>query len=613
MRLLLTDRAQMREHYPDSVGADDHITGLILAGAFWDLRTLTSRQTALELMHFAMYGLPDDLDDGIAFSEWYVETLVADDNDGNLANGTPHFPQINQAFNRHRIGSGLFLALSTSHVPPPDPQDPVHSYPVTVSVRGITPSYFPDSVRVCYSTDAFKTKRSIQATRLDTAFRAEIPPQAAGTVVNYYFEVTDPLDKQTVNIPVGAPADRCYSFVTGVKRLHLDDFEKTSPWSVAAPDANSSWVQWEWGSPAPTMIGPGVLYQPAGDHTSGKGRCYVTGAAAGSGYSDNAVSDGRTTLFSPSFDLRQVVSPIVRYYKWSQNISYFDSYEPWRVEVSADAGRSWMAVESDRFATHGWEKRQFAVLNYVSTLDSIRFRFTVNSKRSSYSAIEGLLDDFEILGVSGTVGLPRQPKIEVNTSTLSLGLVSDTISRLDTTFLVTNNGYGVDSLSVTLDSVTVKDPAFAISPTAFTLAGGDSQRVTFSVVPRLLSAGRIYRAMVLIDSRFGVGKTHFEKQFLLRLTSVEEPAVPTAFVLEQNYPNPFNPSTSITYQLPASNHVTLIVYDLLGREVATLVDENKPAGVHDVQFDAQGLTSGIYLYRMQAGSFVDVKKLVVLK
>lgn len=83
--------------------------------------------------------------------------------------------------------------------------------------------------------------------------------------------------------------------------------------------------------------------------------------------------------------------------------------------------------------------------------------------------------------------------------------------------------------------------------------------------------------------------------------------------LEQNYPNPFNPSTVIRFQISTREFVTLKVYDILGREVATLINAEIPAGNYEIEFDAQNLTSGVYVYRIQAGKFSDVKKLLLLK
>lgn len=95
--------------------------------------------------------------------------------------------------------------------------------------------------------------------------------------------------------------------------------------------------------------------------------------------------------------------------------------------------------------------------------------------------------------------------------------------------------------------------------------------------------------------------------------------IPKEFSLSQNYPNPFNPETAISYQLSAFSFVSLKVFDVLGREVATLVNEEKPAGTYTINFNAEGLSSGVYFYRLQvytperAGSFVQTKKLVFMK
>jgi hypothetical protein len=89
--------------------------------------------------------------------------------------------------------------------------------------------------------------------------------------------------------------------------------------------------------------------------------------------------------------------------------------------------------------------------------------------------------------------------------------------------------------------------------------------------------------------------------------------VPHEFMLFQNYPNPFNPATAISYQLLAYDFVNLKVYDVLGREVAILVNAEQSPGRYQVMFDARGLMSGVYFYQLRAGSFADTKKLVLVK
>ncbi|HUI29684.1 MAG TPA: T9SS type A sorting domain-containing protein [Candidatus Acidoferrales bacterium] len=100
-----------------------------------------------------------------------------------------------------------------------------------------------------------------------------------------------------------------------------------------------------------------------------------------------------------------------------------------------------------------------------------------------------------------------------------------------------------------------------------------------------------------------------------KITSVGDmkPDAPSSFTLFQNYPNPFNPSTTISYRIPAMSHVTLKIYDVLGREVATIVDEKKMPGTYEVKFDGSKFASGVYFCRMNAGNYLATKKLMLLK
>ncbi len=99
------------------------------------------------------------------------------------------------------------------------------------------------------------------------------------------------------------------------------------------------------------------------------------------------------------------------------------------------------------------------------------------------------------------------------------------------------------------------------------------------------------------------------------LTTIEGPntGLPGTFALMQNFPNPFNPTTEIRFQVPTTTHVTLVVYDLLGRKVDALVDELKQPGVYTVRFNASRFASGIYFCRIVAGNFTLIRKMLLLK
>lgn len=99
------------------------------------------------------------------------------------------------------------------------------------------------------------------------------------------------------------------------------------------------------------------------------------------------------------------------------------------------------------------------------------------------------------------------------------------------------------------------------------------------------------------------------------ITNIESSfeVTPSDFKLFQNYPNPFNPTTTISFQLPEQSEVTIKVFNLLGREVATLLDEIKPAGLHKIEFNASELTSGIYFYQLRAGDYIETRKFILLE
>ncbi|MGE5497377.1 MAG: carbohydrate-binding protein, partial [Syntrophothermus sp.] len=125
-----------------------------------------------------------------------------------------------------------------------------------------------------------------------------------------------------------------------------------------------------------------------------------------------------------------------------------------------------------------------------------------------------------------------------------------------------------------------------------------------------LTAGQKVFKLVSLQEMANVNYMNFSV-----VTGVNENSsgIPEIFSLSQNYPNPFNPSTSITYSLPAGRKVRLKIFNILGNEVSTLVNEYKPAGIYSVQFDGSRLPSGFYIYKIDAGEFSDSKKLLLLK
>jgi hypothetical protein len=123
--------------------------------------------------------------------------------------------------------------------------------------------------------------------------------------------------------------------------------------------------------------------------------------------------------------------------------------------------------------------------------------------------------------------------------------------------------------------------------------------------------------LVFTDSLTGyaVGDSGLVLKFKLPTVNVEGQALlpPDRFVLHQNYPNPFNPSTTISFDVPEESLVTIAVFDVLGREVRTLLHQRKEPGRHYVNFDGTGLASGVYVYSLKAGRFTAVRKMVLME
>jgi len=126
------------------------------------------------------------------------------------------------------------------------------------------------------------------------------------------------------------------------------------------------------------------------------------------------------------------------------------------------------------------------------------------------------------------------------------------------------------------------------------------------------------RTVIVTNPPPGGGVDSLAKSFTIDTSppvnvELENDHLPSNFTLSQNYPNPFNPVTKIKYSIPKTSFVNITVYDVLGREIKTLVNEEKTPGNYEVEFNASGLPSGVYFYRILAGSFSETKKLILLK
>ena len=142
---------------------------------------------------------------------------------------------------------------------------------------------------------------------------------------------------------------------------------------------------------------------------------------------------------------------------------------------------------------------------------------------------------------------------------------------------------------------------------------GNSLEGTFAIKVYDLNNGN---HLADINGTIKASRIDFEHPFALLSPSTNvnsEKLTAGNYKLSQNYPNPFNPTTTINYTIPKAEHVTIKVYDILGRELATLVNKDQQPGNYEVNFNASNLASGVYLYKLQAGSLTETKKLILMK
>ena len=143
------------------------------------------------------------------------------------------------------------------------------------------------------------------------------------------------------------------------------------------------------------------------------------------------------------------------------------------------------------------------------------------------------------------------------------------------------------------------------------MAPGDTQEVVIAVIAaqgnnNLQSIAELKKSAKTVQ--------YFYDNYIPEITNISyTPPLPEHYYLSQNYPNPFNPVTRIDYELPISGYTTLMVYDVLGRNIATLVNEFKEAGFYNLNFNSENLSSGVYFYTLNSKSFTRTNKMIVIK
>lgn len=212
----------------------------------------------------------------------------------------------------------------------------------------------------------------------------------------------------TLNLALtaGAGYQAASSFKIKVGTNYYYEAEADGPWSLAASDDNAATGRWVRVDPIGTTYN-GQPCQPEDDHTADPGtQCFVTGqGVSGGAAGDNDVDGGKTTLTTPLFDITHISAPRLTYWRWyTNNLGNNPNADIWLVQVSSDAGTSWIDLEHTTSSGNSWQEQSFLLASYIAPTSQVVARF-VASDDANNSLIEAAVDDIEISGLSAPVSV----------------------------------------------------------------------------------------------------------------------------------------------------------------------------------------------------------------
>jgi hypothetical protein len=392
------------------------------------------------------------------------------------------------------------FSVAIVHTPLENTEDTTSPYRVVADVVAAG-TLNPDSLLVRYSTGSGWNTLTMSGTGNPDEYEAYIPAQVGGTWVDYYIVAENAIGDRATD-PKDAPGSVHTFFVGTITAVVAHDFESDQGWTVGDVDDNATTGIWERCDPQATEA------QPEDDHTPDPGtNAYITQCAAGVSQGSYDVDGGKTTLSSPVFDLEDLPNAYVRYYRWySNDTGASPETDDWVVDVSADAGSTWVNIETISSSDRTWRFVEKNLEDYISLTSDVCFRFIATDDDPG-SIVEAGVDDFSI--------------------------------------------------------VYYEDAASGISITG------------------RLNADRV--------------------------------------ILAQNVPNPFASETLIRFVIPSpGREVTLRIFDARGREVATLLDGKRLAGLNTARWDGKNsrgarVAAGLYVCRLEAGEEVLSRKIVLVR
>jgi len=412
--------------FPADINPDPHVTGEIISGAFWDLRKMIGHDMAERLFHKMEWLNPDApdiesadvLDGGLLIT--LLDLLLADDDDNNLTNGTPHSTAILRAFAKHGISLASQIQIDASSLVDQDTSANGYSVIFNADYDGLIGKIDKASMFLFYSIDKGRNYTKIQVQQIDsTTFKAVIPKVPTGSIVSYYISASLDIDS-TGSLLSPSPLSP-YTFVVGFKQVYFDDCENDRGWSLSAPMDNAKSGLWVRDMPHGTYNTandsiPNFIQQDT-DHTQKGTMCYITGNLNSRDIEADDVDSGATTLTTNTISLTEATSPLIRYwYYYSNDQGNNPGIPVWETQISNDDGVTWKDIQRTNLSSNGgslkgpqWSAILFRVSDYVTPTPEMKLRFIASDNVGA--VVEAGVDDIEVLSAPAEAAVERTPDV----------------------------------------------------------------------------------------------------------------------------------------------------------------------------------------------------------
>lgn len=562
--------------YPEDWSGESHNDGLIISGALWDLKGMLEpdRPGYIDtLWQFAKYGFSRD------FDGYFWDVLTVDDDDGDLDNGTPHAYEIYHCFgDLHGIGPGVTIDIT--HTPINDSEDSTVTYQVEAHVTDSMPMD-QGSVTLYYSTGGPYVESSMSDIG-DNDWQAVIPNQSFGTTVNYYIGVRDNLNLVGYS-PENAP-DSVYTFFVG--------FDIIPP---VLTDASG---------PANTIN----LFGPYGPFSFSASDNH--GIDMASGELHYKINNGQeVTIAMPAGDQADQFMlddiNVGRVLATGDIISYYFSCRDEAINPN-----------TGRMPESGYFNFEISTEELVGDFEGGLGDWVIQSDGWVYFDHQGYQssdciktgDTFYADDLNSIIYLARPLNLSLFYDVQLNFMSKHVIESGDTCFVIASNspdGPWTRFLSITGSASTWRQYIAFLD--AMTGPGNEEVYVGF----QFISDGSDNSVGILVDRV----TLSIDNQVAIE----PETSIPSTFSLAQNHPNPFNLQTLISFALPSNSKVKLEIFDILGRQVRTVIDNvDMPAGLHQVIWDGKNangevVTSGVYFYRLDHNGGHEIKTMTLLK